>query len=451
MNKNNICSNPAFGLLTIITIFPIFIIGYFYFYISINAWFWTEDFAFYERYLTLIDFESLFHPELNSGRFVSRNLYWYLADHFFGKNSEYYYAFNFFIIASTSYLIYKIFSKRHGAYFGTVSALLYFCLPSVIGCYVWLSNSQHLLPHFFVVLFIFYYIEQVDFANGKLKLSSFFILILIFAFGLSSNVFGGLILCLPCWYIFADSKIRKNPLHWLLIVLCLILLLIFIVKLNNVTHNSLYERSFSFDTIRTNLNYYFRNDYLSLFWLISTFSGAFISWRSNRFFEAWLFLASPVFYLPFAFLQYQRYLNYGALTYLFFFLACWDMCFWFMNEKARQLIPLLGAITSIVILWFAMPQVRVHTENPISSELRKQVQQLKTFNKFEGQALKNYCFRPATPVEKDAVPMEWYASFYGLAFRLFVDPTKNYSLSRESQACDITFIFDGPNLKKVLE
>ena len=446
MNKNNAFTSPSFGFLTIITIFPIFILCYFYFYTTLNAWFWTEDFPFYERYLGHIYFETLFHPELNAGRFLSRNVYWYLTGQFFGKNSEYYYAFNFFIISSTSYLIYKIFSNRNGAYFGLVSAIFYFCSTAVVYSYLWISNSQHLLPHFFVSLFIFYYIEQVDFANGKLKISSLFILITVFTFGLSSNLFGGLILCLPVWYMVVNSKIRKDILHWLLLVLCLILFLTFSIKLGDATNNSPYERSFSLETIRLNLNYYFNNDLLSIFWLISTLSGTLIFWRSNRYFEAWLFLASLIFYLPFAFLKHQRYLNYGTLTYLFFFLAYWEICFWVANKKARQLIPFMGAIVSLLILWFSMPQIRTFTENPRSSDLRKQVQQLKAFNNSEGRTIINYCFRPAIPVDKDVMPLEWYASFYGKAYSLYVDPNKHYSLSRESQACDITFIFEGPNL-----
>lgn len=83
------------GLLTLVTVLPFFVISYFYVSYASTAWFFQDDFGFIAEYANSIWVNQLFDFS-NFGRFVSRNIYWFLGGKLFGDNSSYYFIFNFF-------------------------------------------------------------------------------------------------------------------------------------------------------------------------------------------------------------------------------------------------------------------------------------------------------------------------------------------------------------------
>jgi hypothetical protein len=61
------------------------------------------------------------------------------------------------LIVATAALVGRLIAMRYGSAVGVVAALLYAALPNVIAGYTWISNSQHLLAHFFCALFFVVY------------------------------------------------------------------------------------------------------------------------------------------------------------------------------------------------------------------------------------------------------------------------------------------------------
>ena len=57
----------------------------------------------------------------------------------------------------------RLVATHYGTLAGVIAGLVYLALPNVIVGYGWISNSQHLVAHFFVVLFLVVYFD----ARGK--------------------------------------------------------------------------------------------------------------------------------------------------------------------------------------------------------------------------------------------------------------------------------------------
>ena len=138
---------------------------FFYITYALKGWFFQDDFGFISQYAHSIEPWQLLNLE-KFGRFVSRNVYWHVGLRYFAYHAEYFYLFNLLTILATSYLLYLIFSEKYGRFEGIVAALLYFALPATIESYAWLSNSQHLMAHFFVVLFV-YFFDRINGAEIK--------------------------------------------------------------------------------------------------------------------------------------------------------------------------------------------------------------------------------------------------------------------------------------------
>lgn len=445
---------PVF--LAIVTIFPVFIVAYFYISHTGKGWFLQDDFGFMAGYAATPAFQQLFDFS-NFGRFVSRNLYWYLSGKLFSSHAQYYFALNFFIISSTSYLIFKLFSSRLGGYAGIVGGLLYFCSPAVITAYVWLSNSQHLLGHFFAILFIYQYLRARRSAVGGISLIQAAALLSILLAGMLSNIFVGLVLSLPATYFLADGKVREDRRHWLLLAIGSIMFAVFVFKLSPYQTEA-YATNYGIETLRKNLVFYFINGWLSVLWLAVALSGAVVSWRFNCLFEAWLFLASPIFLFPFILLRHQRYLQYGTLAYFFLAVGCWALFCALIKAKPRSsTYYYAGATISIVMLWLAMAKIRQFELAPPGADQRELVSQLKTFAGSEGRNFRNYCFQSSRVVENKTgvkiwdYPPEWWGVNFGQAFSLLVDPTKTYLLKGEAKSCDVTFVMDRSRLEKITE
>lgn len=109
--------------------------------------------------------------------------------------------------------------------------------------------------------------------------------------------------------------------------------------------------------------------------------GATYALARRKYFASWLFLASAAFFLPFAFFVHQRYVQYGALTYLFFVLGVWLLL---IDSKLNQWPNLVkyGGLAIVVFLFSKSlePSIRYFSENPRGAEQKQQIQFLRVFN-----------------------------------------------------------------------
>lgn len=435
---------------------PVLFVLFFYFTYAHDAWFFQDDFGLIAQYAGAIHFEQLFDYS-NFGRFLSRNAYWFFGSTLFSSNAQYFYVLNFSTIALTSFLLFKLLSRRYGEFAGLVGALIYFCLPATLESYSWLSNSQHLLAHFFAVLFVTLYMREVSDECAGPSARSTVLLGLVLLAGLSSNVLMGMVLTLPAWMLVTHPAVRRNPCNTLIVVAGGVLFAAQIITLGRYQTGA-YSTAYNLDVLGTNLAFYFGSAWLGLLWLAAVAAGAVLAWRARKLFEAWLLLASIAFFLPFAFLEHQRYGQYGVLTYLCFVIGYWTLFCQFARPRVPAFVVPAGVLLLLYVFVCALePTIRYASDNPRGRDQRELVEQLRLFDEGQGKAMKNYCFRSDRPVLNSTgvaawdIPAEWWFVSFGTAFSVFVDPLKTYQLAKPELSCDATFVLNGSRLERVAE
>lgn len=430
--------------------FPIISILYFYISYAGNAWFWMDDFGFIDHYARSIHWSELF-DFTSFGRFLSRNAYWYIGVKYFHHNAQYFYIFNFFIILCSSLLLYKIFEKW-GRFAGVVAGVFYFILPATIESYAWISNSQHILGHFFVILFIFVFIDKGGVQNKIKEIVYVLNLILILVFGFASNIFVSMVLSLPFWMVLTDKNYRNSKAVYFVLLMGFLLFVIFFANLSG-GQTGAYSTSYNISTFIDNARFYFNGGFGALLWIVFVVFGVLYGVIKKKYFISWLFLGSVAFFLPFAFFIHQRALQYGALAYLFFLLGGWSVL---IDSGLNKYPNLMGfAATLIILLLFSKalePSVRYFSANPRGAEQKLQVQFLRNFE-YKNAEFKSYCFRVAenvnnaTGVKEWDIPSDWWFVGFGRAFNIFVSQEKTYDLSHNSERCDAVFLFKNGRLE----
>jgi hypothetical protein len=447
--SNDITSMP----LTIILGFGLPAIVALYFYVSYasNAWFWQDDFGFIADYANSIQWNQLF-DFTNFGRFVSRNVYWHWGIKYFSYNAQFFYIFNFFIILCSCFLLYKIFEK-HGKFNGFVAGLFYFVLPATIESYAWLSNSQHILGHFFVLLFIYLFVKDEVTGNRRSQeLIRALQLSIVLMLGFASNIFMSMVLSLPVWMILINKEYRKSKTAYITLLFGVLLFALFFLKLSTYQTGA-YSTSYTIETLVKNLKFYFRSGLFAIIWVISIVIGIAYTLAKRKYLGSWLFLASVAFFLPFAFFVHQSYMQYGALTYLFFLLGIWLLLIDSKLNWWRNLNNYAGlAIVIFLISKSLEPPIRYFSENPRGAEQKQQIKFLKVFNS-ENPNIKNYCFRSNKKVENTTgvkewdIPGDWWFVGFGKAFTLFVSHEKTYELMQDAAQCEVVFVFKDGRLE----
>lgn len=423
---------------------PIIVIGFFYVTYAYRAWFFQDDFGFIGDYSSSIKLNQLI-DFTNFGRFLSRNVYWHLCIKYFSQNAQFFYIFNLYIILCSCYLLYKTFRGK-GRFVALIAALFYFTLPATIDCYVWLSNSQHILGHFFVFLLVYLFKKNDRDTGMKARLIRTIQLIACLILGFESNIFASMVLSLPIWMTITQSRYGKSKSNYLVLSAGTLLFALFYLKLSRYQVGA-YTTSFTFNTLKTNLNYYYNNSYIAALWIISVAIGAAYSLARKKYFISWLFLASGAFFLPFAFLVHQRYNSYGALTHLFFLLGSWFL----LVDSGLNKWPKFIMYSGLVLVMFLFsrslePSIGYFTESPRGAGQRKQIEYLNDFI-FKNPNIKHYCFRSdniinnSTGVSEWDIPGDWWFLGHGQAFTIFLNNDKTYELMKESSRCDIVFLF----------
>lgn len=434
MNHHRIFTAPV-----IIPAIPVAIMTYFYLWYTTAGWFFQDDLGLMSAYSRNLRWIELYNFE-NFGRFVSRNIYWHIAWGLFKRHSQYYYLINFMTIVACSLMIYNIMKDFVGRYSAIVCAAIYYCLPATLCSYVWIANSQHILGHFFVLAFIHIYLTNKDKFN-ILHASS---CTLLTAAGLYSNIFFGLVLSLPAVMQACNKPTKQSRAHKAFLAVSTSLFALFIFKLRKY-NSGFYLTSYTTETIHTNLIYYFGSENLYLLWFCTILGGAFYGIKANNFIMAWFFVAGFLFITPYLIQTQQRYPNYGAMSYLFFTLG-----FVYMLHKSTY--PILANIiaTSILlcITLYALPYIRLYTDNPVGSRQKMIVDTLKVLTSQEPTGISSVCFSSSAESYPTGINADWLRLGDGFAFHEFVDQKKKYELQNTASKCDITYNFSEKGLSR---
>lgn len=432
--------------------------GAFYLSYAQSAWFFQDDFQLISQYAQALQPHQLLDFG-NFGRFLSRNVYWHYGIQLFALHAPFFFLLNLFFICTTSLLVYRIVLRGYGRFPAVVAGLAYFCLPGTVEAYAWLSNSQHLLGHLFVMLFVYLFCAP----HGERRQGSaaaMLVLLLVLLLGFLSNAFMGMVLSLPIWMLMVDRQHRRNPWNYGVVVAGMALFLYFYLRLAGQQAGA-YATSFSAATFWKNATFYFKGDGGAVLWIGVVVLGAAWSWFKGRMLTAWFFLASAAFMLPFAFLEHQRYGSYSVLMHLFAVLGCWcllcDSCDVQGGHRPQWLpfVPYAGAaILVLLLVQSLMLPLRYFGQYPHGKTVWEQVEQLRLFDA-KNQEVKSYCFRSdkqavnATGVKVWDIPADWWYVGFGAAFALFVNGQKTYELVSATSRCDATFTFIDQRLERV--
>ncbi len=428
---------------------PLILTAFFYLNYARHAWFLQDDFGFLKHYSSSVWIKELFDFS-SFGRFVSRNIYWHYGIRLFSFDARYFYLFNVLTIAATSCVLYRIFSRRYGGVAGAVAALLYFTFPTTIETYSWLSNSQHLIGHFFVVLFVYMYLSPVNTRAPSAQYRRFAILALVLMLGFGSNIFMAMVISLPAWMILADKSRRKSVVDYAVVVFGVALFLLFFIKLSG-SQKGAYATSYTVATLVSNAGFYFGRPAFAALWLVATCAGWLYALLRGKHFTSWLFIASVAFLVPFAFFEHQKYIHYGTLAYLFFLLACLSLLLDVFAGRYPLLMRCLVLVAVPLTLWKSQTVIGYFQANPLGGIQQVQVNDLRMYDQAHPE-VKRYCFQSAAKVENTTgvkewdIPPDWWFVGFGKAFSLFVDAEKTYELAANAASCDATFIFTGGRL-----
>lgn len=425
---------------------PLLCLLYFYLIYAGNGWFFQDDFGFLADYGASVQWGQLVDFS-NFGRFLSRNLYWFLMHGIFGAHAEYYFAMSFALIICSASLLWLIVGRLYGWYFGFFASVTYIVLPSTIAAYAWLSNVQHLFGHFFVFAFFALYSVR---SSGLLTWGQLIGLIVLYIAGISSNIFVGLVLSLVVLEMVASPACSRDRRHWLLVVVGAAIFAIFAAGVSQ-NKSEAYALGLNLDALAQNTRFYFGSIIFGLAWVLICFAGFVFGLSRRQTVLAWFFMASVAFFLPYAFMQHQRYIQYGALTYIFFIVGLGAGAKVLLGDRFYRIAALIGMLLVLIVFRQSAPLISYFTDNPWGGKQADQVDYLKAEISALQAGAKDVCFDAGAPtnhtgVAEWSIPEEWWFVGFGKAYTLFVDPTRRYGLQHEMPHCDIHFTFQSGQL-----
>lgn len=453
--KRRRLSGIAFG-----TILALAFGWYLSFYVDYGAqaWFFQDDFGFLGRFAQSPVWSQIF-DFANFGRFVSRNLFWYLGQLAFGRNATLFYYFSLSMIIFNSLLIYYILRKLVRVELAAVGTFVCFAATPVGESYFWLSNSQHWLAHLFTLAFAAVYLGALGLpardgsspapvqAARRLRSVDVALLLALYLLGLSSNIFAGLVLGLPMLMLLCRADCRRDPRQYLLVAAALGPFLFFFLSLRKVAVGS-YEMQLSLSSLRSNADFYFGGASVLAILVLCCLYGAYVHFRQGRIVVTWFFLSAIAFYLPFAFLVHQRYNQYIALSSVFFACGILAHIEYYLSSYVKRTALLLVLAVPLT----GRSALEYFKREPHGRDQRLLVEQLRSFDRARGRDLPpaTYCF--ATPQMPSAgstvLPPEWWFVGFGAAFQLFVNPDATYQLGDQPKRCDATFFMKRDRLTR---
>lgn len=415
----------------------------FYLDYSFSAWFFQDDFVFLEEYRHSLGWIQLSHIEWNLGRFISRNLYWNFLYNIFGFNAMMYYVINLLTMIASTYILFKIINSFiENKIYSALFATFYLTNFATLTTFLWISNSQHIIAHFFIFLTLYIAIKiyKKDICDKK----DYFILFLVFLMGLYSNAL--IVFILPVIFIiFLFTSKNRNTLDYRLLIILTAISIYFVFTLNSAK-SAAYETDYSFIQIYENLQYY-----LSVLkikpWLFYSLSLILISKSIfNKNYNALIFvLLSVSFFIPFAFLMYQKYPNYIVLSYIFYFI------FMIVSFKNKHFYPIL-VVLLVYLSLVNTDQINKFRDDPYGKNLKVFVNNIKNYDSKKIVLKSDVVKENNTDFKEWSMPGFWWFLGFGRVFDL-MQIKKDISLYDSSQKYDsqtiIITIDDNFKIKEV--
>lgn len=154
----------------------------FYIAYAFRGWFYRDDFIFLRKYHEL-EWTELFFK--SRGRIITRPLYGFSIQHFFSANAVALYLINGLIIWANSVLFSLVVRKITNNMLPVILLMLTYILPfTTLRSFGWISVIQHTIPHFFVLLFVFFSLKL----DERYSLKTTMWLLVVFVMGLASNL-----------------------------------------------------------------------------------------------------------------------------------------------------------------------------------------------------------------------------------------------------------------------
>lgn len=420
----------ASAIIALLGLVPWVILFYFYITFARLGYFLQDDFGFIRQYQDDWLFYQLFTFG-NFGRFISRNVYWHSGYRLFGNNAEFFYLTNFIFIlfiVFTSYSVARPYCDRRVSVVGSVWLL---SSASFIAAFVWLSNSQHIIALAFLMWFVRSY-QKFDAEERAFTWPDLVFLSVVFVLGILSNIFFALVLTLPLLAFVSKPAVRASKGHNLLIAFAAVLFCVFAVILSMIKA-PVYATSLSRDVIVTNLVFYFGSTYVGVSLFVICAGAALWQLRAGKVFVAWVFMAPIVFYVPFAFLVHQRYVEYFSASMIFFTLSAQIVCSSLLRALRVRGVWTIAMLAQCLIVYWASPVMMRYLEEPTGAGVKVVVEQLQAFDRERGSEVNAYCFESEAPVNSSGVdvwdiPRAWWLVGFGRGLEVLVDPRKQFLL-----------------------
>lgn len=408
---------------------PIICITVFYFYYAFHAWFFQDDFTLLSQYSNQLDLNEIRDLQDNFGRFLSRNFYWFSLHQVLGHNAALYFIFNFGLVLANTCLLFKLI-QHHSSNcdHSKVIAAIYFCAAPIIANYAWLANSQHLMAHFFVFLYLYFISAN---SNSPSKIIQIFI---IFILGIYSNVL--MIFVLPLHFMLEIKTLLKNKMLIIYFLITGTITLAFLMILNEI--GEAYSSVYTLSQLTGNIAYYahalygpYQLLYVLIFFVLTAYLGALFFHVENKKRSLLFLFATILFYAPFMFLEHQHYLNYIALSYTFF----WATLLIIVRNRLTLLFLFsLATVPSIGL-------IKHYIKEPKGAHTKHLIYEINnTFGAHEPVVL---CLSPEnqqdniTDVSAWNIPPIWWFLGFGEANKLFNHPNITVLLLQDNLAsCD---------------
>jgi hypothetical protein len=236
-----------------------------------------------------------------------------------------------------------------------------------------------------------------------------------------------MIFVIPLHFFIKKNEIWKNKMlmSYFVLISSLSLLFVFLLTKMDATYTTVYSLHQFLENIKFYSNKLYNNDF-SIYIILSYLVLIIISIKRNNHTSLLLILGSILFYLPFAFMEHQKYLNYIAITYFFF----WASVLLLIKNRI---------ILSLVFLCSVIPSIHIihHYSNiPLGANEKKFIERINL--EFEADEKITLCITPYKKKEKNSLnrvkdsleervtiretPFVWWFLSLGKANKLF-----NYS------------------------
>ncbi len=348
-------------------LFLLLLIAFSFFYILYSncAWFYQDDFSFLWEFKNNTGFQRVLNTHSRGfnqfhyiTRFFSRNIYWFSLQRIFHINASLYYLLNFLIILLNTCLLFNI--SKHMfrlVYLPYLVSLVYFIGYPTISNFSWISNSQHLIGHLFVFLFL--YIAVVENLRFGVKL---LLLSVLFFIGIFSNAFFIFVLPGAIFFFFINKSVKPVL---LLLAFGLIYIAFFACTFSITQETNPYSANLSTNQFISNFIFYTGHFSVIVALSIITIT-AFAIVKKDKLLITPIILSFS-FFLPFAFLVYQKYVNYIALPFIFY--ICSLVYAYEKYAKPRVLAIVLILLLGINLYW-SIDRVVFNLREPLGQNVR---------------------------------------------------------------------------------